>query len=127
MIEPQIITQSPSPQDLDSLKTVALAVYVLQALSFFWGMTAVRRAHRLCQARRRPQHLGGKPFALGNSYLLLGAVLVRVRNRPDLDLRAGLLVLAVVYFWTIYRAVKGWPKPPSANLSIPQHSEAVLR
>ncbi|MGC9162951.1 MAG: DUF4870 family protein [Thiomonas sp.] len=111
MNEPQIITQSPSPQDLDSLKTIALAVYVLQALSFFWGITAVIGVIidyvKLDDARGTwvENHLRWqiRTFWWALFWSVLGIALIWVFG-------LGLLVLAVVYFWTIYRVVKGWLK-----------------
>jgi uncharacterized membrane protein len=111
MNEPQIITQSPSQQDLDSLKTIALAVYVLQALSFFWGITAVIGVIidyvKLDDARGTwvENHLRWqiRTFWWALFWSVLGIALIWVFG-------LGLLVLAVVYFWTIYRVVKGWLK-----------------
>ena len=41
MSDPRTLIDQPGPQDVEGLKTIALVVYVLQALSFFWGITAV--------------------------------------------------------------------------------------
>lgn len=107
---PQVIDQ-PSPQDIDSLKTLVLAVYVLQALSFFWGITAVIGVIIAYVKRDDARgtwlesHLRWqiRTFWWALFWSVIGFALIWVFG-------LGFLVLAVVYFWTIYRVVKGWLK-----------------
>ncbi len=111
MSDPHQIVDQPSPQDIDSLKTVALAVYVLQALSFFWGITAIIGVIvdyvKLDDARGTwvENHLRWqiRTFWWALFWSVIGFALIWVFG-------LGFLVLAVVYFWTIYRVVKGWLK-----------------
>ncbi len=107
---PQVIDQ-PSPQDIDSLKTLVLAVYVRQALSFFWGITAVIGVIIAYVKRDDARgtwlesHLRWqiRTFWWALFWSVIGFALIWVFG-------LGFLVLAVVYFWTIYRVVKGWLK-----------------
>ncbi|OYV39618.1 MAG: hypothetical protein B7Z83_02260 [Thiomonas sp. 20-64-5] len=111
MSDPHQIVDQPSPQDIDSLKAVALAVYVLQALSFFWGITAIIGVIvdyvKLDDARGTwvENHLRWqiRTFWWALFWSVIGFALIWVFG-------LGFLVLAVVYFWTIYRVVKGWLK-----------------
>ncbi|MDD4888025.1 MAG: hypothetical protein PHO64_14100 [Thiomonas sp.] len=111
MSDPHQIIDQPSPQEIDSLKTVALAVYVLLALSFFWGITAVIGVIidyvKLDDARGTwvESHLRWqiRTFWWALFWSVIGFALIWVFG-------LGFLVLAVVYFWTIYRVVKGWLK-----------------
>jgi uncharacterized membrane protein len=106
----QVIDQ-PSPQDIDSLKTLVLAIYVLQALSFFWGITAVIGVIIAYVKRDDARgtwldsHLQWqiRTFWWALFWSVIGFALIWVFG-------LGFLVLAVVYFWTIYRVVKGWLK-----------------
>jgi uncharacterized membrane protein len=120
MNDPQNIIDQPSPQDVESLKTVALAVYVLQALSFFWGITAVIGVIidyvKLDDARGTwvENHLRWqiRTFWWALFWSVLGVALIWVFG-------LGFLVLAVVYFWTIYRVVKGWLKLTERKMVLP--------
>lgn len=111
MNDPKIIIDQPGPQDVEGLKTMALVVYVLQALSFFWGITAVIGVIidyvKLDDARGTwvENHLRWqiRTFWWALFWSVLGFALIWVFG-------LGFLVLAVVYFWTIYRVVKGWLK-----------------
>jgi uncharacterized membrane protein len=111
MNDPKIIIDQPGPQDVEGLKTIALVVYVLQALSFFWGITAVVGVIidyvKLDDARGTwvENHLRWqiRTFWWALFWSVLGFALIWVFG-------LGFLVLAVVYFWTIYRVVKGWLK-----------------
>lgn len=106
----QVIDQ-PSPQDIDSLKTLVLAIYVMQALSFFWGITAVIGVIIAYVKRDDARgtwldsHLRWqiRTFWWALFWSVIGFALIWVFG-------LGFLVLAVVYFWTIYRVVKGWLK-----------------
>ncbi|MGC8806012.1 MAG: DUF4870 family protein [Thiomonas sp.] len=120
MTDQQNIIDPPSPQDMESLKTIALAVYVLQALSFFWGITAVIGVIidyvKLEDARGTwvENHLRWqiRTFWWALIWSVLGFALIWVFG-------LGFLVLAVVYFWTIYRVVKGWLKLTERKMVLP--------
>ena len=111
MNDPRTVIDQPSPQDIEGLKTIALVVYVLQALSFFWGITAVVGVIidyvKLDDARGTwvENHLRWqiRTFWWALFWSVIGFALIWVFG-------LGFLVLAVVYFWTIYRVVKGWLK-----------------
>jgi uncharacterized membrane protein len=111
MNDPKRLIDQPGPQDVEGLKTMALVVYVLQALSFFWGITAVIGVIidyvKLDDARGTwvENHLRWqiRTFWWALFWSVIGFALIWVFG-------LGFLVLAVVYFWTIYRVVKGWLK-----------------
>ncbi|CDW94704.1 MAG: DUF4870 family protein [Thiomonas sp.] len=111
MNDPRTLIDQPGPQDVEGLKTIALVVYVLQALSFFWGITAVIGVIidyvKLDDARGTwvENHLRWqiRTFWWALFWSVIGFALIWVFG-------LGFLVLAVVYFWTIYRVVKGWLK-----------------
>lgn len=111
MNDPRTLIDQPGPQDVEGLKTIALAVYVLQALSFFWGITAVIGVIidyvKLDDARGTwvENHLRWqiRTFWWALFWSVIGFALIWFFG-------LGFLVLAVVYFWTIYRVVKGWLK-----------------
>ena len=111
MNDPRTVVDQPGPQDVEGLKTIALVVYVLQALSFFWGITAVIGVIidyvKLDDARGTwvENHLRWqiRTFWWALFWSVIGFALIWVFG-------LGFLVLAVVYFWTIYRVVKGWLK-----------------
>lgn len=110
-----IIDSPPStgrpPEHLSGLKTVALAVYVLQALSFFWGLPAlvaliinyVKRddARGTVYESHFSWQIG--TFWWGLLWTVLGIVLM-------LAFGLGLIILGVAYVWLIYRVVKGFLK-----------------
>ncbi|MGC9184040.1 MAG: DUF4870 family protein [Thiomonas sp.] len=120
MSDPQNIIDPATPQDMESLKTIALVVYVLQALSFFWGITAVIGVIidyvKLEDARGTwvENHLRWqiRTFWWALIWSVLGFALIWVFG-------LGFLVLAVVYFWTIYRVVKGWLKLTERKMVLP--------
>ena len=105
------IVEQPGPPDIDGLKTIAFAVYVLQALSFFWGITAIVGVIidyvKLSDARGTwlENHLRWqiRTFWWGLFWSVIGFGLIWVFG-------LGFVVLGVVYIWTIYRVVKGWLK-----------------
>lgn len=105
------IVEQPSPPDIDGLKTIAFAVYVLQALSFFWGITAIVGVIidyvKLNDARGTwlENHLRWqiRTFWWGLFWSVIGFGLIWVFG-------LGFVVLGIVYIWTIYRVVKGWLK-----------------
>ena len=97
-------------QEVQSLKTITTVVYVLQALSFFIGLTFIAavivnyikksevegtwlESHFLWQIRT---------FWFSVLWSIIGFVLVFVL--------VGYLVLLADAIWVIYRIVKGWMK-----------------
>jgi uncharacterized membrane protein len=100
-----------SPQELSGLKTVTMAVYALQAVSFFFFLPAVVAV--VINYVKRDDARGTvyeshfswqiRTFWWGLVWSLVGMVLL-------LALGLGLIVLGVVYVWLIYRVVKGFLK-----------------
>lgn len=105
------IIEPSGSQDVEGLKTIAFAVYVLQALSFFWGITAIIGVIvdyvKLDDARGTwlESHLRWqiRTFWWGLFWSILGFGLIWVFG-------LGFVMLGIVYIWTIYRVVKGWLK-----------------
>jgi len=100
-----------SPQELSGLRTVTLAVYALQALSFFWGLPAIVAI--VINYIKRDDVRGTvyeshfdwqiRTFWWGLIWTLVGIVLIFAFG-------LGLIVLGVAYVWLIYRIVKGFLK-----------------
>lgn len=100
-----------SPQELSGLRTVTLAVYALQALSFFWGLPAVVAI--VINYIKREDARGTvyeshfdwqiRTFWWGLIWTLVGIALIFAFG-------LGLIVLGVAYVWLIYRIVKGFLK-----------------
>lgn len=92
----------------DSLKTVTVVVYALQAIGYFVGITAligVIIAHiKIGDARGTwlESHFRWQIRTFWYSLLwgIIGALLIAVL--------VGYLVLAVAFVWSIYRVAKGW-------------------
>jgi uncharacterized membrane protein len=107
-----VIDMPPSgrpPEATSGLKTVTMAVYVLQALSFFWGLPAIvaliinyvkrEDARGTVYASHFDWQIG--TFWWGLLWTVLGMVLIWAFG-------LGLLILGVAYIWLIYRVVKGF-------------------
>ena len=115
MTDPDIIDMPGSvartPQELSGLKTVAMAVYILQALSFFWGLPAivaividyVKRDDARGTVYESHIEWQISTFWWGLLWTLLGMASMWVFG-------LGMIVLAVAYIWMIYRVVKGFLK-----------------
>ncbi|MDD4888036.1 MAG: hypothetical protein PHO64_14155 [Thiomonas sp.] len=120
MNDPRQVIDQPGPVDIEGLKTVALVVYVLQALSFLWGITAVIVVIidyiKLEDARGTwvENHLRWqiRTFWWALFWSVIGMLLIFAFG-------LGFLVLAIVYFWTIYRVIKGWLKLTERKLVHP--------
>jgi uncharacterized membrane protein len=98
-----------TPQELSGLKTVAMVVYALQALSFFWGLPAIV-AIIIDYVKREDArgtvyetHIDWQisTFWWGLVWTVLGLATMWVFG-------LGMIVLAVAYIWLIYRVVKGF-------------------
>ena len=103
-----VVDSSNGGKGSDSLKTVATVVYVLQAIAYFVGITAVVGviiAHiKIGDARGTwvESHFRWQIRTFWYSVLwgIVGAILVTVL--------IGYLVLLGVLVWNIYRVAKGW-------------------
>jgi uncharacterized membrane protein len=97
--------------ELASLKTIAMAVYALQALSFFFGVTAlvavvinyVKREDAAGTVYASHFDWQIRTFWWGLLWAVLGFMLI-------LALGLGFVVLFAAWVWAIYRVVKGWLK-----------------
>lgn len=93
---------------IQKTKNVALVVYVLYALSFLYGITAI--AGVVIAYIKRDDVRGTwleshfawqiHTFWWGLLWTVVGVVLALVA--------VGFLILLAVWIWTIYRVVKGW-------------------
>ena len=104
------VVTAKTPEQLASLKTLTLVVYLLQAFSFAWGVTAV--VGLIINLVKRDEVRGTvyeshfdwqiKSFWWGLFWLIAGIVLAMVM--------VGFVVLLVAWIWMIYRVVKGFLK-----------------
>ncbi len=93
---------------IQKTKNVALVVYVLYALSFLYGITAI--AGVVIAYVKRDDVRGTwleshfawqiRTFWWGIAWTVVGVVLALVG--------VGFLILLAVWIWAIYRVVKGW-------------------
>lgn len=101
--------QSPVADEvIRKTKNVALVVYVLYALSFLYGITAI--AGVVIAYIKRDEVRGTwleshfawqiRTFWWGLAWTAVGVVLALVG--------VGFLILFAVWIWAIYRVVKGW-------------------
>ena len=99
-----------TPEELAGLKNVAMAVYVLQALSFLWGVTAI--VGIVINYVKRDDVRGTlyeshfdwqiRSFWWGLVWGIVGFLLIWVL--------VGFFILFAAWVWMIYRVVKGWLK-----------------
>jgi uncharacterized membrane protein len=97
-----------SPEELAGLKNIALVVYILQALSFLWGVTAIVGV--IINYVKREDARGTiyeshfdwqiRTFWWGLLWAIIGVVLAIAL--------VGFAILFVAWIWAIYRVVKGW-------------------
>lgn len=100
--------QGRTPEELAALKQITMVVYGLQALSFFWGLPAIVGV--IINYIKRDDARGTvyethfdwqiRTFWWGLLWAAIGMVLAVVL--------VGFLVMAVAWFWMVYRVVKGW-------------------
>jgi uncharacterized membrane protein len=98
-------------EELAGLKNIALMVYILQALSFLWGVTAIVGV--IVNYVKRDEAVGTvyqshfdwqiRTFWWGLLWGVLGLLLIIAAG-------LGFVVLFVAWIWAIYRVVKGWLK-----------------
>jgi uncharacterized membrane protein len=99
-----------TPEELEGLKTTTMVVYVLQALSFLWGVTAIVGV--VINYIKREDARGTvyeshfdwqiRTFWWGLLWGVIGLLLAIVL--------VGFVVMFVAWIWMIYRVVKGWLK-----------------
>lgn len=107
--QPQVV-EVLDAQQLESLRTVVLVVYVLQALSFFVGISAligviidyVKRDD--ARGTWIESHIRWQIRTFWWS-LLWGGIGVITAWAV-----VGFVILGILYIWIIYRVVKGWLK-----------------
>ena len=100
-----------SPEELVGLKNVTMMVYLLQALSFLWGVTAivgvivnyVKRDDAKGTVYESHFYWQIRTFWWGLVWGVVGVLLI-------VALGLGFLVMFVAWVWAIYRVVKGWLK-----------------
>lgn len=98
-------------EQLASLKQITLVVYILQALSFFMGITAivgvvinyVKKEDAAGTVYESHFDWQIRTFWWGLVWSVLGFILI-------FALGLGFIVLFVAWVWAIYRVVKGWLK-----------------
>jgi uncharacterized membrane protein len=100
-----------SAEELAGLKNVTMAVYILQALAFLWGLTAIVGV--IVNYVKRDDVRGTvyeshfewqiRTFWWGLLWGVVGFVLI-------IALGLGFLVMFVAWIWMIYRVVKGFLK-----------------
>lgn len=100
--------QMPATDAVARAKNVALVVYVLYALSFLWGVTMI--AGVIVAYVKRDDVSGTwlsshfdwqiRTFWWGLLWCVIGLALAFIG--------VGFLILLVVYFWAMYRVIKGW-------------------
>ena len=99
-----------TPEELAGLKTVTMAVYILQALSFLWGITAligliinyVKREDARGTVYESHFNWQIRSFWWALLWAVIGLLLA--------ILLVGFVVLFVAWIWMIYRVVKGFLK-----------------
>ena len=98
-------------EELAALKTITQVVYILQALSFMFGVTAlvgliinyVKREDVVGTVYQRHFDWQIRTFWWGLLWGVLGCLLI-------IAFGLGFVVLFVAWVWAIYRVVKGWLK-----------------
>ena len=107
-----VTTAAPkSPEELTGLKNVTMMVYLLQALSFLWGVTAI--VGIIVNYVKRDDAKGTvyeshfdwqiRTFWWGLLWGVVGVLLI-------VAFGLGFVVMFVAWVWAIYRVVKGWLK-----------------
>ena len=110
----EVIDASGSNKTADQLaglKQITLVVYILQGLSFFFGLTAivgvvinyVKREDVAGTVYQSHFDWQIRTFWWGLVWSVLGFILI-------LALGLGFLVLFAAWIWAVYRVVKGWLK-----------------
>ena len=99
-----------SAEQLASLKQITMAVYILQALSFFFGLTAIVGV--VINYVKKDEAVGTvyeshfdwqiRTFWWGLTWAVIGFILAFVL--------VGFAIMFVAWIWAVYRVVKGWLK-----------------
>ena len=110
---------SKSAEELAGLKNIAMVVYLLQALSFLWGITAIVGV--IVNYVKRDDARGTvyeshfdwqiRTFWWGLLWGVAGAILIFVV--------VGFFILGAAWIWAIYRVVKGWLKLTESKPVLP--------
>ena len=97
-----------SPEKMKSLRTLTLVVYVLYALSYFTGITAIIGI--IINYVKREEVAGTwlashfswqiKTFWFGLLWAVIGAA--------TMIIMVGFAILFANFIWIIYRIIKGW-------------------
>jgi len=97
-------------EQLAGLKQITMAVYILQALSFFFGVTAIVGV--VISYVKKDEAVGTiyeshfdwqiRTFWWGLVWAIVGFLLAFVL--------VGFAIMFVAWIWAIYRVVKGWLK-----------------
>ncbi len=105
------MTPAKTPEQLASLKQITLVVYALQALSFFFGVTAIIGV--IVNYVKKEDAAGTlyeshfdwqiRTFWWGLLWGVVGVLLI-------VAFGLGFVVMFVAWVWAIYRVVKGWLK-----------------
>ena len=100
-----------SAEELAGLKNVTMVVYVLQALSFLWGITSI--VGIVINYVKREDAVGTiyeshfdwqiRSFWWGLVWSVVGFCLI-------FALGLGFIILFAAWVWMIYRVIKGWLK-----------------
>jgi uncharacterized membrane protein len=111
----EVVNMAPdrakSAEELAGLKNITMVVYLLQALSFLWGLTAIVAV--IVNYVKRDDARGTvfeshfdwqiRTFWWGLLWAVLGMLLIVAAG-------LGFLVMFVAWIWAVYRVVKGWLK-----------------
>jgi uncharacterized membrane protein len=97
-------------EQLASLKQITMVVYILQGLSFFFGLTAIVGV--VINYVKKDEVVGTvyeshfnwqiRTFWWGLAWAVVGFILAFVL--------VGFAIMFVAWIWAVYRVVKGWLK-----------------
>lgn len=107
--QPQVVEVLDS-QQLESLRTVVLVVYVLQALSFFVGITALIGVIIDYVKRDDARGTWLESHIRWQIRTFWWSLLWGVIGLITAWAVVGFIILGILYIWIIYRVIKGWLK-----------------
>jgi uncharacterized membrane protein len=104
------MSMDKTAEQLASLKQITMVVYILQALSFFFGVTAIVGV--IINYVKKDEVAGTvfeshfnwqiRTFWWGLAWAVVGFILAFVL--------VGFAIMFVAWIWAVYRVVKGWLK-----------------
>jgi uncharacterized membrane protein len=96
--------------EMTSLKNIAMVVYVLQALSIFWGVTALVGV--IIDYVKREDAIGTvyESHFTWQIRTFWWFLLWSVVGVATIWFGVGFVVLFVAWVWALYRVIKGWLK-----------------